>query len=136
VGIPSALAVSGTPPAGDLANQVLTGQFVAAGVSPVIQLYGAFNVVIYGGVAPNTAWAGTVAIERSFDGGTTWIVCGAGVAGAQCVYSSGADVSIVGGEPERGVLYRMQCVVYTSGTIFYRISASGLAAMSWGIPSA
>ncbi len=40
------------------------------------------------------------------------------------------------GEPEQSVLYRVNCVVYTSGTPVYRISATGAAAVAWAVSSA
>lgn len=88
-------------------------------------------------IIATTAWAGTMVLERSFDGGQTYLNCGVGGAGQPASYDgatmAGNAVSIVASEPERGVLYRLNCRVYTSGTINYRISTSGLAAMAWGI---
>lgn len=89
-------------------------------------------------IVATTAWAGTVQLERSFDGGKTYFVCGVGGVGQGAIYSgatmAGQAVSIVGAEPEKGVLYRANCILFTSGTINYRISTTGLAAMAWGIP--
>jgi hypothetical protein len=133
MGIPDALAIPPTPPAGDLANAVLAGTFVATGYSPVINLYGAFNFTLYGGTTPNTAWVGSVQIEKTFDGGTTWVVAGINGGLGQAIYASGADTCVVGAELERGVGYRLHCTGYTSGNINYRISTNGLAAMTWGI---
>lgn len=83
----------------------------------------------------NGTWVGSVQLERSFNGGHKWIVCGIGGAGQQAIYSAGADVSFVASEPERGVLYRLNCTAFTAGiNINYRLSASGLAAMAWGVP--
>ena len=77
-------------------------------------------------------WTGTVQIERSFDGGSTWIVANVGGGGALAQFGAG-PVSVAFGEPEKGVLYRLNCIAYTSGTINYRLSASGAAAMSLGL---
>lgn len=87
------------------------------------------------GVTPDA----TVNLERSFDGGQTWITCGIGGGGQPASYDMGAagidnPVSFVVAEPERQVAYRLNCISYTSGTVNYRISATGLAAMTWGIP--
>lgn len=81
-------------------------------------------------------YSGSVQLERSFDGGSTWIVCGVGGQGAQAVFSAGTPISVVAGEPERGVLYRLNCTAYTSGTINYRMSATGAAAMSMSLAAA
>lgn len=78
-------------------------------------------------------YSGTVQLERSFDGGSTWIICGVGGGGQPAVYTAGTMVSIVASEPERGMLYRLNCPAYTSGTINYRLSTSSPAAMAWGI---
>jgi hypothetical protein len=83
-------------------------------------------------------WGGIVQVERSFDGGMAWVIAGVGGGGTGAIYSgatqNGTPVSIVPSEPERGMLYRLNCTSYTSGTIRWRISASGLAAMAWGVP--
>lgn len=81
----------------------------------------------------------TIALERSFDGGQTWLPAGVGGGGAPAIYVLGAasitnPVSFVAGEPERQVAYRLNCMIYTSGTIKYRISATGLMAVSAGVP--
>lgn len=127
----------GQPPVGDRANAVIAGTFTGTATSPAFCLYGAFNVAIYGSGGPNGAWNGTVQLERSFDGGTTWIVCGAGGTGQQAIYTTatGADVSVTGSEPELGVAYRLRCTAYVSGTINYRMSATGVLATSNGIPA-
>lgn len=90
---------------------------------------GTDNAAIFDG----GAYSATVQLERSFDGGSTWLICGVGGGGQQAVYTAGTIVSIVASEPERGMLYRLNCPAYTSGTINYRLSTSGLAAMAWGI---
>jgi hypothetical protein len=128
--------VSQQPPDGDQANAVVQGTFTASGVSPSFMVTGPFNVVFGGASGPNGTYSATIRLERSFDGGTTWYVCGVGGAGAQAIYSApNSDVSLVVGEPERGVLYRLNCTAYTSGTIHYRMSTTGGAAQSLAIAS-
>lgn len=135
MGIPNP-NVSQTPPARDQANAVVSGQFTGTGTSGYFLVWGPFNVLVYGSGGPNGNWNATVRLERCFDGGTTWVVCGIGGAGQQAVWSTpNQDVSVVAGEPERGVLYRLNCTVYTSGTINYRLSTSGGAALSLAVGS-
>jgi hypothetical protein len=140
MGIPSALT-SQTPPAGDQANAVVSGQFQAnavagaAAFSAIFSPWGPFNVVFGATGGPNGAWTGSLQLERSFDGGTTWFVCGLGGAGQQAVWITGTDVSVVFGEPERSVLYRLHATALTVGNVNYRLSQSGGAAMSLANPS-
>ena len=131
-----AASVSQTPAALDQANAVVSGVFTATGQSGSFSVWGPFNVVIYGSGGPNGSWNATVRLERSFDGGTTWVVCGIGGTGTQAIWNTpNSDVSVVAGEPERGMLYRLNCTSYTSGTINYRLSTSGGAALSLAIAS-
>ncbi len=87
----------------------------------------------------------TINIERSFDGGLSWIMAGVGGTGTGASYalptsapSNGpvAPISVVVGEPEGSVLYRLNCVSYASGTVNYRLSATGAAASAWAFSSA
>jgi hypothetical protein len=78
-------------------------------------------------------YSATVQLERSFDGGLTWIVCNIGGAGQLAQWTAGTPVSLTFGEPEKNVLYRLNCTAYSSGTINYRISQTGGAAESLAI---
>ncbi len=99
-----ALAAAGIPASGTDAGAIFTG----AGVT--------FNA--------------TVQLERSFDGGLTWIVCNVGGTGTLAQYTGATvtPVSLTFAEPEQGVLYRWNCIAYTSGAPNYRISTTGAAA--------
>ncbi len=70
--------------------------------------------------------SGTINLEKSFDGGSTWIV--------QAVLGA-ATVTEYLNEPERGVLYRLNCTVY-SAPVQFRLSQTGAAAMSVSQPAA
>jgi len=59
--------------------------------TPWIALRGTFNVSVSGG------WAGTLTLQRSFDGGAT----------VMDVEAITANIERLGDEPERGVLYRV-----------------------------
>lgn len=132
MGIPA--AVSQKPAKGEMANAVVAGQFTGTGQSPSFMALGPFNACLWGAGGPNGNWTATVRLERSFDGGASWLVCGVGQAGAQAVYNTpNQDVSLVFGEPEQGVLYRWNCALYTSGTINYRLSTTGSAGLSAGV---
>lgn len=81
-------------------------------------------------------YVGSLQLERSFDGGQNWIVCNVGGQGTLAQWNAGTPVSLTFGEPERGVLYRLNCTAFTSGTINYRLSTTGAAAMSLAVASA
>lgn len=133
MGIPATPPVSQTPAAGDQANAVVAGSFVGTGTSPSFMPWGTFNLAIYGNGGPNGAWNASVRLERSFDGGTTWIVAGdSSGPNGQAIYNTiNIDVSRLAGEPERGVVYRLNCTVFTSGPVNYRLSQTGGAALTW-----
>ena len=85
----------------------ITGSFTGIGLSnEVLASEPEYNVSIYGG-------SGTVEIQRSFDGGSTW----------QSIESFTADVERILDNVEVDTLYRFSCTAYTSGTINYRIGA-------------
>ncbi len=81
---------------------------------------------------------GTVQLERSFDGGKTWVVCNIGGSGALAQWSMTTPVSLSFGEPEKLVLYRLNVTALTtsSGTnVRYRLSETGQAATSLSVPT-
>lgn len=122
-GIPA--TTSQAPGAGDKATDVITGTFSGTGQSASFLNWGYFNLIVYGSSGPNGSWTATIRLERSFDGGTTWVVAGVGGGGSQAVYSTpNQDVSVTVYDPEGGVLYRLNCTAYTSGTISYRLSTT------------
>ena len=139
MGIPATPPVVPTPPAGDKANLVYsstqTGNAPITGTGQTgwVEIFGPFNLTIFG--SANAGWAGTVRLERSFDGGVTPIVCGVGGGGQQAIWSTGTDISVIVGECEKGVLYRVNCTAFASGPINWRFSSTGGAAMSLSIGS-
>lgn len=81
---------------------------------------------------------GSVQLERSFDGGQTWIVCNIGGSGGLAQWSTATPITLAFGEPERQVLYRLNVTAQTpsAGTsLKYRISATGQAATSLSVPT-
>lgn len=99
-----------------MARSLLSGSFAGTGQSASVLIKGLANVVIDGG-------DGTVAIERSFDNGSTWQVAsrdGQGNPASFATATNGFNGLIE--EPEDAILYRLNCTAYASGTITYRIS--------------
>ena len=89
-----------------------TGNSIALTAQPNLVRIG-LNVSVWG------TFVGTVALQRSFDSGVTWLpLTAAGVATASYTAPASEQVN----EPEAGVEYRFACTAYTSGTINYRIS--------------
>ena len=141
MGLPATPPNVPTPPQGDKANLVWSsgsvGQapFTGTGVTGAVEILGPCNLVIFGSGGPDGAWVGSVQLQRSFDGGTTWIGCNVGGGGQKALWSTGWDISIIFSECEKGVLYRLSCTAWTSGTINWRFSTSGAAAMSLSLAS-
>ena len=86
-------------------SDVISGSFTATGQSDVEALYGDYALSLSG------FGAGTVALERSFDDGSTWVTVEE--------YTANTEKTI----EARGhqVRYRLNCSAYTSGTIVYVI---------------
>lgn len=81
---------------------------------------------------------GVVQLERSFDGGATWLVCNIGGAGALAQWNTTSPISLAFGEPENMVLYRLNLVSVTPATnvaLKYRISEAGQAARTLSVPT-
>ena len=106
-------------------------QFFSFALAAAAVAAGTDSKAIFTGAS--TTFSATVQVERSFDGGSTWVVCNSGGGGSLAQFTAGTPVSLSFGEPEKGMLYRVNCITYTSGTINYRISSSGAAAMSLGL---
>lgn len=92
---------------------------------------GADAAAIFTGV--EIVYSATVQLERSFDGGSTWLVANVGGSGVLAQWATGTPVAVTFGEPEKQVLYRLNTIAYASGTINYRLSETGGAAESLGI---
>ncbi|MBW8268280.1 hypothetical protein [Caldovatus aquaticus] len=102
---------SGQP---DLARRVATGSFTGTGAGAWMEVGGsAFNVVLSG------TFVATVVGEYSFDGGVT-AVPATTRDGAE--FSVAAPGAWTGEQPEPGVLFRLRCASFTSGTVAWRIS--------------
>lgn len=127
-GQPGIVTLSSAPTAAPNDNQqhplrfALAANAVVAGVDA--------NAIFTGAVIE---YVGTVQIERSFDGGATWIVGNTTIDGTLAQYSAGTPVNITFGEPEKNVLWRANCTAYTSGLINYRFSQTGGAAESLAV---
>ena len=98
------------------------------GITTASVLAGADAAASFTGAA--ISFSGTIQLERSFDGGATWVVCNVGGTGTLAQWTAGTPISVVVGEPEKQVLYRLNCIAYTSGTINYRISETGAAPLT------
>lgn len=92
---------------------VVTGSFTATGNSSALMPKNKQGgIESFMNVSLSGTWVGTVLLERSFDGGTTW----------HTYATHTANVEDKVPESEEGVLYRLNCSAYTSGTINYRLS--------------
>lgn len=101
------------------------------------------SAILVSGADANAVFTGadikfnaTAQVERSFDGGLTYLPCNIGGSGTLAQYNAGTPVSITFGEPEREVYYRVNCLAFTAvagSTLNYRISQTGGAAESLAI---
>jgi hypothetical protein len=105
-----------TSPGGlEQGRRAASGQFtqITAAPSGGVPVSGDFNVSVWG------AFTGTIALTRSFDGGTTWL---------PLTFSNGAAIawsapfSTIMSEPETGVLVQLACTALSAGTPNWRIS--------------
>ena len=70
-------------------------------------------------------------LEKSFDGGNSFVPASLDTAGDPASYS--VPASVTGFEPEKGIYYRVNCTAYTSGTINVRLSANvNFTGTAWG----
>jgi hypothetical protein len=92
-----------------------SGTFTGTGSSSSISVAHRqpFNISLWG------TFSATVVLKRSFDAGVTWLPL---TAAGQSLYSWTAAASETAYEPEDGVLYKLECTVFGSGTVNYRIS--------------
>lgn len=103
-----------TTTSADLATSVLSGTFNNVGHSSVAAMHKDFNLTVAG--------SGTVQLERSFDGGSTFYPVAINVSGAIASWAvNPAGFSLDCYEVEAGMLYRLVCTAFTS-TITYRLS--------------
>ena len=98
------------PLTGSLTSATQSGTYSPEGLGPVPA---ELNVSIWG------TFSASVRLERSFDGGTTWLPL---TAAGYSMYAWTAPASETLEEVEANVLYRFDCTAYTSGTINYRLS--------------
>lgn len=109
---------------GTITATALVTQPVAAstGTSAATAFLGAFNLAMWG------TFTGTILVEKTYDGGTTWVPVAQDVAGTPASYSlaltaSGINLTLC--EIETQVAWRIRCTAYTSGTLNYRLSQGG-----------
>lgn len=109
----------------DTANPLSVGTLGAVGTSPPVVLYGSFNISLWG------TFSGSVQLERSFDGGVTWLPVSASSGGTVLAWT--APVSLTWPEIEHQVLYHLNCTALTAGTVNFRLSQSSDLAFIGGL---
>lgn len=128
-GVPAIMRLSAAPTA--LSTIMVQVPFVFTVTGNVIATTGADAAATFTGAG--VLYTGTIQLERSFDGGFIWTICNMGGGGILAQWSAGTPVNITFGEPEKEVLYRLNCTVLSAGNINYRISQTGGAAESLAI---
>jgi hypothetical protein len=104
---------------------LIAGTLTSATNSAAAIIYGSFNVSLWG------TFSATVQLQRSFDGGTTWLPVSSDPAGDPLQWT--VPVSLTWTEVEHTVGYRLACTAYTSGTANYRLSQASDFAFSGGL---
>jgi hypothetical protein len=102
----------------ELAKKVVSGSFTATGQSPHFPTQ---NGKVFSIALTGTA-VGSVQLEKSFDEGATWCQLYAGGVQLKQWSYTGTNIAETYEESEAGVLYRLNCTSYTSGTLTYRLS--------------
>lgn len=97
-----------------MSEHKVSGTFTGTGQSSSIGIFGGGNFALWG------TFDATVVPECSYDGGTTWLPLSKDNAGADASYTAPCNLSFE--EPEHDVLFRLNCTVFASGTVSYRIS--------------
>jgi hypothetical protein len=95
---------------------LIAGTFASAVPSGAATIYGSFNVSLWG------TFAATAQLQRTFDGGATWLAVSSDPAGDPLQWT--APASLTWTEVEKQVGYRLACTAWTSGTVSYRVSQS------------
>jgi hypothetical protein len=95
----------------------LSGSFAGTGQSASIEVDQgqAFGASLF-----PAGFNATVGLERSHDGGTTWVPITRDWGGAAVVWT--AIIFAAFSEPEPKILYRFNCTAWVSGTINYRLA--------------
>lgn len=109
-------AIGGMELAPSVASGSLTSAAGTASNTTVLMILGVFNATIAG------TWTGaTMQLQKSFDGGSSYVPATKDASGTSATYTS--NVSVVVYEPEPGVYYRWQpTVAISTGTLNWRIS--------------
>lgn len=98
----------------DMASSVLTGTLSSAAQGAARVFTGTFNVQL------NISGTLTAALQRSFDGGTTFITVSQSADGTPATYTGSVSLSLF--EPEEGVYWRVAVTSFSSGSCIFRLS--------------
>lgn len=94
-------------------GNVVTGAIAAVSNGPPVQLAGIVNFVLSG------VFTATLRLAASWDAGATWIPV---TTSDGAVRTFSAPERLVLEEPEDGVIYRVECLAFTSGAAAWRFS--------------
>jgi len=104
-----------SPTGQDLAVQIAAAALAAANASTTPTAFvGHFNASVGG------TFSGTVTLEKSFDGGATFVPAINEHTGEAITFTTAGAIKVC--EPEPGVLYQLAMTAFTSGTANARLS--------------
>jgi hypothetical protein len=93
---------------------LISGSFNGSGQTSVAFQFSPLFSVNLGG-----SFSATVLIERSPDAGVTYYPCSTDATGTIASYNAPMSVDVV--SATHGMLYRLRCTAFTSGTVNYAI---------------
>lgn len=133
-GVPGVVTLSAAVTAGAQDNGDQPFEFALAANSIVA---GVDAAAVFTGAA--IVFNATVQLERSFDGGSTWIPANIALSGTLASWTGTTitPISAQFSEPERQILYRLNALAYTGitgTTLNYRMSTTGQAATTLAVP--
>ena len=95
---------------------------VISGTTLTLSVAAIGTATLAAAVFSGTTFSGTVQLERSFDGGATFVPVSEDTTGTAASYTAAFNGQIY--EAEHQIFYRWNCTAYSSGNINYRISQS------------
>lgn len=96
-----------------------SGSLSSETAGAAVEVYGIFNVTVWG------TFEATLVLERSHDSGVTWVQVAKDTSNNPATFTGTGSAFSIGQiaiNPELGVLFRLNCTSYSTGTAYWRLS--------------